>query len=70
MFCTARANRDNRECPEARQSEPRERQRGQRDDLIRGKGAFARITADIRRLAEQDVNPVIAVTEVYDGRRR
>lgn len=37
------------------------------NDPIRGKGTFARITAGIQTLAEHGVNPIITVTEVYDG---
>lgn len=39
----------------------------EQNDPIRGKGTFARITAGIRRLAEHGVNPIITVTEIYDG---
>lgn len=39
----------------------------QQNDPIRGKGTFARITAGIQRLAAHGVNPIITVTEVYDG---
>jgi molybdenum cofactor biosynthesis enzyme MoaA len=37
------------------------------NDPIRGKGTFEKITLGIRRLAEQGVNPIITVTEVYEG---
>lgn len=37
------------------------------NDPIRGKGTFAKITAGIRTLAEHGVNPIITVTDVYDG---
>jgi hypothetical protein len=39
----------------------------ERNDPVRGKGTFAKITAGICRLAEHGVNPIITVTEVYDG---
>lgn len=39
----------------------------EQNDPIRGKGTFAKITAGIRTLARHGVNPIITVTEVYDG---
>lgn len=39
----------------------------EQNDPIRGKGTFAKITAGIRTLAAHGVNPIITVTEVYDG---
>ena len=39
----------------------------EQNDPVRGKGTFAKITAGIERLAAHGVNPIITVTEVYDG---